>query len=185
MSSQRNYKPKHHKRRYGEGSSSGGFRLSTFGISTPRAERDNPFGPGHHSNTPEPDEYLSPSDVERGDTGKKTGFWHRKKMSRVNTATTMTAASSNEESSPENTRISTPVRVPGVGPSPLHRYPPTPAGNSDTDAGLTIAGAAKVLKSTVLHDARNLKGKDDQSGGSWDITSAHEAKVWITRGLLD
>ncbi|ETW84480.1 Mechanosensitive ion channel [Heterobasidion irregulare TC 32-1] len=67
-----------------------------------------------------------------------------------------------------------------------HRYPPTPmpdgAGaarrSSEEDGGAAVvAQAARVLKNAVLHDARNLEGKEGGAGGLvWDVTSAHEAK---------
>ena len=72
-----------------------------------------------------------------------------------------------------------------------HRYPPTPtpdgagAGrrSSEEDGGAAVvAQAARVLKSAVLHDARNLEGKEGGAGGLvWDVTSAHEAKVRLAR----
>lgn len=38
--------------------------------------------------------------------------------------------------------------------------------------------AARVIKSAVLHDARNITGSDNQlSGLKFDVNSAHEAKV--------
>ncbi|KAI0314202.1 Mechanosensitive ion channel-domain-containing protein [Amylostereum chailletii] len=67
------------------------------------------------------------------------------------------------------------------GDSP-HKYPPTPPGEtrprqSQEESDAVVMHAAKVLKNAVLHDARNLKGKDaEESGLVWDITSSHEAK---------
>ncbi|CAL1701610.1 unnamed protein product [Somion occarium] len=50
----------------------------------------------------------------------------------------------------------------------------------DTTAVVTQAAtqAAKAIKSAVLHDARNIRGKsdDDLSGLVWTVTSAREAK---------
>ena len=64
-----------------------------------------------------------------------------------------------------------------------HKYPPisSPARSrrgSIDDADSTLINAAKVIKTAVLHDARNIKGKD--SGLKtliWNVNSAHEAKV--------
>ena len=36
--------------------------------------------------------------------------------------------------------------------------------------------ATRVLKNTVLHDARNLRSRTERLAG-WDVNSAHEAKV--------
>ncbi|KAI0260914.1 Mechanosensitive ion channel-domain-containing protein [Gloeopeniophorella convolvens] len=61
-----------------------------------------------------------------------------------------------------------------------HRYPPTPvgaAGSDSDDDGPAVVHAARVLKNAVLHDARNIEGKDaDTAGLVWDVSSAHEAK---------
>lgn len=67
--------------------------------------------------------------------------------------------------------------------SPSHRYPPvSPDGvqrrTSDGSDEMVVLQAAKVLKNAVLHDARNIQGKEGETGGLvWDVTSAHEAKV--------
>ena len=45
-------------------------------------------------------------------------------------------------------------------------------GHSDT----VFKQATRVLKNTVLHDARNLRGRSERLA-EWDINSAHEAKV--------
>jgi len=84
---------------------------------------------------------------------------------------------------------SAPTSVPGasrhspLGPSgkstPLQR-------NSDDDDEAVVVQAAKALKTAVLHDARNLKGKDPGNTGlGWDVTSAKEAKVSLSRILVD
>ena len=72
----------------------------------------------------------------------------------------------------------------------VHCYPPTPRSGANTptrrrdshdveDAGATavVTQAAKVLKTAVLHDARNLKGKDGAERALvWDVTNSTEAK---------
>lgn len=79
----------------------------------------------------------------------------------------------------------------------LHAYPPSAGISPNRSGGVTpnrknsddgeeepvavvqaATQAAKVLKSAVLHDARNIKGKsdDDLGGLVWNVTSAHEAK---------
>ncbi|KAI0771961.1 Mechanosensitive ion channel-domain-containing protein [Trametes elegans] len=90
-----------------------------------------------------------------------------------------------------------------------HRYPPSPLAQSPANTG-SPAGrshrrssesdeaaaaivqqaattAAKALKSAVLHDARNIRGKDSDEvlgGLVWNVTSSHEAKrlarsIWM------
>lgn len=79
-----------------------------------------------------------------------------------------------------------------------YTYPPQPAASSsehprwrrwsrehpsEDDTGLLLATtkAVKVIKTAVLHDARNIKGKDGLDEGKsvlgFKINSAHEAKV--------
>ncbi len=70
------------------------------------------------------------------------------------------------------------------GTSPMTSTPLRKANDSDgeEDAAAMVhqaaAQAAKVLKTAVLHDARNIRGhSDDNLGGIvWNVTSAHEAK---------
>ncbi|KAF9569455.1 hypothetical protein CPC08DRAFT_623518 [Agrocybe pediades] len=71
----------------------------------------------------------------------------------------------------------------GMPPSSNHtnpfRYPPqgSPRGSVDGGAETTLRNAAKVIKSAVLHDARNMKGKEDTTDGlTWNVNSSHEAK---------
>lgn len=78
---------------------------------------------------------------------------------------------------------STPERVapPNLGiPTPSRNSPVggrrTPGGESD-DGEAVVLQAAKVLGKAVLHDARNIKGKEEGlSGLGWNVNSAHEAK---------
>lgn len=82
-----------------------------------------------------------------------------------------------DERNPSNAMLS-----PGGGGSP-HRYPPSRPdsragsrpGTPDQEA--TLVQAAKVLKSAVLHDARNIQGNNDHTAAmSWNVTSTQEAK---------
>jgi hypothetical protein len=57
--------------------------------------------------------------------------------------------------------------------------PGTPHGHAQEGED-TIAAATKLLKSTILHDARNLEGKDelnDPTSLAWNVSSEAEAKV--------
>ncbi|KAI0028303.1 Mechanosensitive ion channel-domain-containing protein, partial [Vararia minispora EC-137] len=64
-----------------------------------------------------------------------------------------------------------------------HRYPPSRSDSpsrhwqKEGDDADMVANAAKALKSAVLHDARNIQGRDaTESGLAWDVTSPSEAK---------
>lgn len=95
-----------------------------------------------------------------------------------------------------NLTVKSPSPSRPVTPSNLHpnagkdsyRYPPsnrsrTPSRRNSNDGGESeealVVTAAKVLKTAVLHDARNIKGKDSGMKGGliWNVNSAHEAKV--------
>ena len=79
---------------------------------------------------------------------------------------------------------------PSMSMTSEHSYPPTPrnGGNTparrrdshDTDdagAAAVVTQAAKALRTAVLHDARNLKGKDAADRALvWDVTNSAEAK---------
>ncbi|KAJ6567253.1 Mechanosensitive ion channel-domain-containing protein [Mycena vulgaris] len=54
-----------------------------------------------------------------------------------------------------------------------HRYPPS---RGEPNDATLVGAAAKALKNAVLHDARNIKGKDATAGMQWNVNSAHEAK---------
>lgn len=76
----------------------------------------------------------------------------------------------------------------GDSDSPLHQYPPSMApsrqGSSDNgyeSKGILHAAATRVartLKTAVLHDARNLEGRENSnlSGLVWGVSSPYEAK---------
>ena len=79
---------------------------------------------------------------------------------------------------------------PSMSMTSVHSYPPAPRSGTNTptrrrdsrdadDAGAAavVTQAAKVLKTAVLHDARNLKGKDGADKALvWDVTNSAEAK---------
>jgi hypothetical protein len=52
----------------------------------------------------------------------------------------------------------------------------SPKPSLDNHSDTVFKQATKVLKNTVLHDARNLRSRTERLAG-WDINSAHEAKV--------
>ena len=79
---------------------------------------------------------------------------------------------------------------PSVSMTSVHNYPPTPRNGANTptrrrdshdadDAGAAavVTQAAKALRTAVLHDARNLKGKDGTDKALvWDVNNSAEAK---------
>ncbi|KAF7978317.1 hypothetical protein HWV62_929 [Athelia sp. TMB] len=120
--------------------------------------------------------------------GKETGRGRAPLHRREDTRSTMAK-------SEPNSRPDTPAGLHpggGVGSDSPHRYPPSPlheerekdtkdkdSKDKDKDKGGDDAlhHAGRVLKAAVLHDARNIRGKDRAlSGPAWDVTSAHEAK---------
>ena len=79
---------------------------------------------------------------------------------------------------------------PSVSMGSVHSYPPAPRSGANTptrrrdshdadDAGAAavVTQAAKALKTAVLHDARNMRGKDGADKALvWDVTNSTEAK---------
>jgi len=79
---------------------------------------------------------------------------------------------------------------PSVSMMSAHSYPPTSRSGANTPtrrrdshdmddpgAAAVVTQAAKALKTAVLHDARNLKGKDGMDKALvWDVTNSTEAK---------
>ena len=163
----REYRPKQAERR------SRGFRTPLFsGLTTPSAEKDGYFSGSHHGHD-DPDRTI----VNTKGKGKDHS-WFRT-PSRSNT---MDFASSDHEM---GTRQSNSPVVRSGAETP-HRYPPR-NGDHETDsseggAGETIMQAAKVLKDAVLHDARNIKGKETGNGllgALAGVGSSAEAKVSV------
>jgi hypothetical protein len=104
---------------------------------------------------------------------KRGSSWMRM-ASRTNTDGTIR---SQNIPSPTAARPLTPSGINPQENSSSHRYPP--GAHSGVEGEATIVQAAKVLKTAVLHDARNItKGDDDGLGNiAWNVNSAHEAKV--------
>ncbi|KAI0091770.1 Mechanosensitive ion channel-domain-containing protein [Irpex rosettiformis] len=82
----------------------------------------------------------------------------------------------------------------GTDNSSPHQYPPSfgarPHDDSDSDDPLHVKQAAvavaKTVKTAVLHDARNIEGKETSELGGlmWDVSTAHEAKK-LARGIYN
>ena len=64
-----------------------------------------------------------------------------------------------------------------------HTYPPNHRSEAETDdegIGGVASTAAKAFKTAMLHDARNIKGKDHTAADlGFAISSPHEAKVGL------
>lgn len=176
----RDYRPKHKHR-------SGGRTPNFFGFATPAFERDHlNWGMRSRTDTPEPlrhaqgqtdeEDHLDADDEDAGGKGKaRKGKAKDKKSNRMSAVSTRTVTPDPEAmANSRNTMDS---------PSSPHRYPPlSPDGvhrrTSDGSDEMVVMQAAKALKNAVLHDARNIQGKEGETGGLvWDVTSAHEAKV--------
>ena len=136
------------------------------------------------------DEDGEDGDVEDGGGTKSTkGKQKRadlKPSSRQDTSFTL-GSTDNGSNMPRSDAPSVAGTHSGLHPShnadSLHKYPPTPSParsrrSSLDDADGPLLNAAKVIKTAVLHDARNIKGKDSASKAlMWNVNSAHEAKV--------
>ncbi|TFK29334.1 hypothetical protein FA15DRAFT_664267 [Coprinopsis marcescibilis] len=92
--------------------------------------------------------------------------------------TSMALDGRTSDSTPMTTRPSSPAVK-----EHIHNATPTQIGDKSnkkhrTEASQgTLSQAAKVLKNAVLHDARNIKGANqDMSGLVWDVSSTAEAK---------
>ncbi len=116
-----------------------------------------------------------------------SGWFGSRKSSRKPSTSTIEAAEMGviNSNSPD-------ITASPMTPSGLHHYPPHSRHSSEEsgmNAGETIAQAAKVLKSAVLHDARNIKGEDANektagilSGGAGTVEEAkHLARSIYTK----
>jgi hypothetical protein len=135
--------------------------------------------------------------VEDGDrtlVGKKSAFsWKGKGKGKKPDRSSWMGAKQGMNDSPVDTvemgtRPATLSGLPFSENGSPHRYPPTPRHGSprpsmdaSNEGGDTLLQAAKVIKSAVLHDARNIQGKSEGLASmAWNVSSAHEAKVRIS-----
>ncbi|KAJ7667633.1 Mechanosensitive ion channel-domain-containing protein [Mycena polygramma] len=142
----RDYQPKHHRNTHNKRAS--GFRTPLFGSFTPTFEKD-------HFNfvSSKLKDHKQRSDSGDVDWERKEGKAHREH---------------------EHIPGSRPMSVIDEDSSP-HSYPPSRGDRDGHDATL-VGTAAKAVKSALLHDARNIKGKDAIASTQWDVNSASEAK---------
>ncbi|KZS97573.1 hypothetical protein SISNIDRAFT_405172 [Sistotremastrum niveocremeum HHB9708] len=189
----RMYRPKHASgtpRSHSRGLRTSGFAL--FGL-TPSSEKENPTSRSPTVQTPgnfSGDEDGNIADSEgaggtrsRKGKGRNSWFLGQRTPPRRDTDASKTPSG-----------VTTPIPLGHLTkPSQhsVHVYPPssvespTRDNGADTpeskepDVDTTLRHAAKVLKSTVLHDARNIHRVSDADGAAglaWNVTSAHEAK---------
>jgi hypothetical protein len=166
----RDYRPIKHTR--------GGSRAAIFSGLSPFTEK-TAFDWGNES------------DVEEANglwfgKGKQKGKGKHKKRGNVSVSNyaSPVSESSDPYQSMKPSTTNSPIRSPGTSAalgsndsSSPHRYPPSRSNSPDPDA--TLTQAAKAIKSTLLHDARNIKGKDENLGALvWNVSSTAEAKVW-------
>lgn len=164
----REYKPKkgHHSKK------SSGMRTPLFGFSlTPFSEKEKfNFGSRPNSVAGSIDleqEDGSQADVEDLQSSKKKG----KRKSGV-----QFPAPSSDESSPSHQYPPTPHTL-ETTPDRNDANTPLHTREESDDAAAMVTKTAKVLKSAMFHDARNIKGTDEGDNGLvWDVGSSQEAK---------
>lgn len=172
----RDYRPKNRhvdrsSKMFGSGHSTPALALSTlgFGGATPQNEKSE-FMAGHSRvGTPDTEDEGHAADFE-----DNLFRWKGKgKKGQSRPRISVMGASSEDQ---QHTYPPKPSPIEGTD-SP--RRPGTPIGRKSHDDEAAIVHAAKVLKTAVLHDARNLTGKEneDVTGLGWSVGSAHEAKV--------
>ncbi|KAJ7688349.1 Mechanosensitive ion channel-domain-containing protein [Mycena rosella] len=146
----REYRPKQSKR-------NSGLRTPLFGgFTTPTLDRDHFTFLSSKLKDHKRRSELGEVDWEGEENKNKKGKTHARELS---------------ESRPI-TPTPRPLSTIGEDNSP-HRYPPS---RGDHEDDTLVGAAAKALKTAVLHDARNIKGKDATAGMQWNVNSAHEAK---------
>ncbi|KAF8305933.1 hypothetical protein DL93DRAFT_2181438 [Clavulina sp. PMI_390] len=191
----KDYRPKTRRRTPGASTSMAAYTADTDGEHDSdyfsRSAKPKPMPrPKRHGTLSPEREYSDRDDSGTEKKKRRTG------PSRTNSQDFNTAAAraprrqgTNDSYSPRGRHHSRGGSPAGSGSNSPHTYPPTSdahlqaGGNGNrrsarnsTD-GQILATAAKALKTVVLHDARNIKGKDTtDADASFTITSPHEAK---------
>ncbi|KII95947.1 hypothetical protein PLICRDRAFT_34903 [Plicaturopsis crispa FD-325 SS-3] len=187
----RNYRPKRQSNYGHHAHKSSGIRtpvLSAFGFGG-HEKGGHAFNEKEHfkklsgalytAGTPDSDD----ADTEgEGPGGKAKGKQKRRSQqpSRQDTGTTFASTPGGGLSSEPPSRSLTPS---GLNP---HRYPPSASPEptekrksmeESEEGGTALMQAAKVVKTAVLHDARNVAGNSTQANGlMWNVNSPDEAK---------
>lgn len=157
----RNYKaPKgHHAKK------SSGARTPTFGFSLPSYADKNKYNfvPRSQDVTCSPD-----LDKDGGQADTEDGVAKNKGKRKSGFQQVLTHVHSDNTNS----------QSPSATPEKSGAHPPDQSRSVEDheyDATAMMAQAAKAFKTAVLHDARNITGKDNNSLG-WNVSSASEAK---------
>ncbi|KDR83508.1 hypothetical protein GALMADRAFT_55000 [Galerina marginata CBS 339.88] len=110
------------------------------------------------------------------DRGSRDGH----ELGKVRVAVEKEGVEADIEMSPASPVIGQVYTATPATPSHLNpnRYPPadSPRPSVDGTDSPTLKQAAKLLKNAILHDARNISGRNENDGLSWNVNSAHEAK---------
>jgi len=169
----RDYKPKPSDRHKSSGSHTPMFGAFT-GLMTPFSDLDhfNILSNKLRSESSQPSDGNDADVEDRGKAKKGKGKGKGKHKEHV--------SKTPAESSQASSHTTTPATQTPTDKHTTHKYPPTPGQQSldAPDDPTIVFQAAKVLKTAVLHDARNIKGtSDDNQGLVFSVNSTHEAKV--------
>ncbi|OJA15633.1 hypothetical protein AZE42_04844 [Rhizopogon vesiculosus] len=183
----RNYKPKPSGRHKSSGTHTPMFGALT-GLMTPFGEKDpfNLLSSRLHSETPQPsdDEEADVEDQEKAkkQKEKRKGKGKGKHKQRDSRSFELLEESSTNSPTQGGSVATTATHSPvDVEKHATHKYPPTLARrHSQVDAHdddpTIVVQAAKAFKAAILHDARNIKGtNDEQAGLVFSVNSTHEA----------
>jgi hypothetical protein len=190
---------KHQPKSKQHSAKSSGTRTPVFWFGSGGGGGGTPFNEKEHYNflsgalkraatpTPHVDSEGEDGDVEDGDGGRSKK--KKKGKQKRSVGPVEKEHSGNTLSNTVKSEVpSTPATPSGLNKNhhatdSTHRYPPsgstTPARRNSWDEGdTTLITAAKVLKTAVLHDARNIKGKDaGLKPLAWNVNSSREAHV--------
>lgn len=178
----RAYRPKRsHIKSQSQGFGSRSLNALNLGIHLSRPGTPAHSRGGSLAVTPIESRPVTPSPLERelhpgtDDEGDATLVNRKGKAKDRRSAFFCRPSQDRAETDPQHRRESSP-----------HSYPPNRHGRkeSEDDDSLDVnvkqaaKTVAKTVKTAVLHDARNIQGKDasDLGGLVWDVSSSHEAK---------
>ena len=175
----RNYKPKYKHQK----SSSHTHMFSARGFMTPFGEKEgfNFLGSRQHTeNAAHSTDDGCDADME--DKSRKGKGKHRPKESKALSKTDSPVDILADKGSSTPGALGSDTNTSPEEPGTLHQYPPTSsrwASSSDHHDDYNPAlQAARVLKSAVLHDARNIQGNNyDLTEVVTSVTTTYEAKV--------
>ncbi|KAH7916809.1 Mechanosensitive ion channel-domain-containing protein [Hygrophoropsis aurantiaca] len=180
----RDYKPKpstrHHHQRSGGGHTP---MFSALGFMTPFSEKEhfNLLSNRLRDESPGPLSGGDDGDDEDGGKTKNKKAKHINRRLKVSPKVDDSAGGTPTSEKHIGSPSGTPSHSPQDKHSPTHKYPPTPVRRRSIDphdeSDAAFVQAARAFKSAVLHDARNIKGKEDAMASlMFSVTSAHEAK---------